>query len=236
MNIAYRITLFVVTIFVWFIITTIVIPILYFYASSSHPKYFYEWCDQYLIRSVSQTIQFIYPKLAPFLVALFTLCLAFIIILYIIYYYAKYVAAAGDLVASSILNNNVIKEFIDFGIFPFFDNILSVFFPYSYGNKAPSGPLGVVIKDFADSYIVKIKQGDGGETTGTDNTSNPNLTDDQNKVVNDKYDKCIKDNTPGEYNGTDQIKLLAQRLNITGAKIKCGVQKITDSRDVKILK
>jgi hypothetical protein len=162
--------------------------------------------------------------------------------LYFLYFVAKYILLKGIITApigQTILDFIVIKEFIDIGMFPFFDNIIAYQFPALYGG-APTSPMGTTITNFATSFVQKIKAGDGSENApvGGDGkpTMNPNLTDDQNKTVNDKFEKCIQDNTPGKYSGKEPFNLFMNSLNTTNAKIKCELQKIKDSMEIKNVK
>jgi hypothetical protein len=148
---------------------------------------------------------------------------------------AKYRYLPGNPIRTAILTNTLMQEFIEFGLFDFFDNILVHFFP-EYYDGLPVGSLETTIVNFATAFKEKIKAGEEANDASAENANKNNqyLKDDENTVVNSKFDKCIKDNTPDEkYTGTNTLKLLKYKLNQTSANIKCGIQKSQDVIQLK---
>jgi hypothetical protein len=160
-----------------------------------------------------------------------------LVCLYAFYFVAKFILLKSILTASlgkAILVFKPIQEFIELGIFPFFDNIFSRFFPVIYGGS-PSDPIPKAIINFSTSFINKVKAGDG-EPTKKDTAAepnNPNLTQEQNEVVNKRYNTCIKENTLKKKDGAGPFTLFTIDLKNNSSAIKCQIQKITDSIEIK---
>jgi len=240
MNIAYWITIISCGIFLWQIMSIFLFPVRAL-SSFLFPGVV-EIINKPIINETRHAILWIYTQIAmKALLILFCVAVIFILIAYVIYFVAKFILLKEPLTAptgKAILELPVIKEFTDIGMFPFFDNILAYRFPALYGGS-PTSPMGAMVINFAKSFIQKIQTGDEGseikpeEPTTRGEVNNPNLSDEDNKAVNAKFDKCMDDNTPGAYNGIDPIKLLINQLNTSKGKIKCEIDKIKDYTQVK---
>ena len=243
MNIAYWLSITVASIFIWVILTMTAIPLFGLIISLMFPEFWNNWVESPIIGPTKDAGKYLHDKiLLKLILILFCACVFIIVVLYFLYFIAKYILLKGIITApigQTILDFIVIKEFIDIGMFPFFDNIIAYQFPALYGG-APTSPMGTTITNFASSFIEKIKAGDGSESTSVTSegkpTTNPNLTEVENKTVNDNFEKCIKDNTPGKYSGNEPFNLFMNNLNTTNAKIKCELQKIKDSIEIKNVK
>jgi hypothetical protein len=247
MNVAYWLSLITTIIFIWKVLSFTVFPIVALIVMpAAFPVFWFIWLEKPVIGEIKDTVKYIYVHfIMRILLILFCVCVFIILLLYAAYWIAKYILMKELITAplgKAILDFVVIREFIELGIFPFFDTILSYFFPAMYGG-APTGPIEKAISDFGKSFVEKIKAGDGSEQkkpeptkkTGTV-SQNPNLTEEDNTTVNDKYEKCIEDNMPGAYNDNDPFSILMANVKITNATLKCELQKIKDSMEVKGVK
>lgn len=249
MNIAYWLAVTVVGIFFWIVCSMTIFPLIQLLMPFMHPVYWEKWLKKLIINHGKNVLKYIYVHvIMRVLLILFCLCVFIIFVAYFIYFVAKYILLKELITApigKAILQLPIIKEFIEFGVFPFFDKIFAYQFPALYGGS-PKGPMKSAVINFTASFLQKIKDGDGSKKAGRagrkpepekpGEVKNPNLTDDQNKAVNSKFDKCIKDNTPGAYNGLDPIKLLLNQLKTSNATIKCEVIKFKDYTEVKRVK
>lgn len=235
MSVVYWFTITIAGIFIWKMFSILVFPLLRVFMPFIFPTLWNYTSERPGIKQVKDLSKFVYTQfLMRVLLILWCVAVFFLGVIYFIYFVAKYILLKQVITASigkSILELPVIKEFIDFGVFPFFDNILAHRFPTLF--DGPPGPIGTAVLNFSSSFIKKIKSEDKEEkkpvVKNETKRVNPNLTDEENNAANEKIEKCIKDNTPEAYKGTDQIKLLSHQLNSTKAKIMCDVQQIMDA-------
>lgn len=241
MNIAYWLAITSTGTFTWIIFAHTILPLLLITIAIIHPAII-EWCALFFIKIIIDLCRFIYRYLFISIVIIFFLSLFIIGVIYLIYFVAKYIFLKVPITApagKAILEFIVMKEFTDLGFFNLVDYVLSYFFPPLYGGP-PIGTFKSAILNFSTSFIQKIKEGDEPEAepepepTGV--TKNPNLTDDDNDDVNYKFEKCLNDNMPGDYNGDNQFQLLKYQYMSSVAKTKCELLKIADIFNIKSTK
>lgn len=239
MGIVYWFAITIIGIFLWIIISVSAFPLLRLFMQTCFPALWNVWFERPVIKQIKDSGKFVYTHfLMRVLLILWCIAVFVVAVLYFVYFVAKYIFLTQALTASlgkAILENVVIKEFIDFGIFPFFDNILGYFVPNIFKGQQIN-PINTAILNFGSTFVKKVRSEETKQPDTPKSTSNPNLTTEQNKAVNSKFENCIKVNTVNTYKNKDQFGLIMNTLNTTKTNIMCEIQKIQDSIEVKNIK
>lgn len=239
MNIAYIPILFMIFIFVWIITNVTVIPVLSIIIEKLDPYFWYKVTERPVIKEVKEVGKYVHRHILikVFIIA-FCVCGFIISCLYVVYYIAKNILIPDIITAgigNDIVSSVVILPFVEIGLFPLIDSIFAFMLPSAYVN--PTGTIPDAIRTFSVNFVTKVRSVDIAPVpmlnAKTTPLKNPNLTEEQNKVVNKKYDKCIKDTTVQVRGGKDSFALLRTSLINTKSKILCDIQRLKDSMEIK---
>lgn len=239
--IVYWFALIIIGIFTWVILSATLFPVFRVMMKLFFPELWNNTFEKPVIVQTKDTVKYFYTSIfMRALIIVWTTTLCILALIYAIYYIAKYILLTNLITApfgKAILDFVIIKEFVDFGIFGVFDSTLAMFMPSLFIGGDKPRPINDAVVNFANTFVSKVKaeeklQEDTRQSikTGDDN---PNLTTEQNKAVNAKYDKCMKDITGDKKGNKDQVGILIENLNKTRRKIICEIQKIQDTLQIK---